>query len=69
MKVVVQVKLMPDAVQAPVLGATLHTVNEWANRVSEVAFDRGVPREYALRKHTYAQLKTAGLRRAGRAPV
>jgi IS605 OrfB family transposase len=61
MKIVVQVKLMPDAVQAPVLGATLHTVNDRANRVSEVAFARGVPREYELRKHTYAELKAAGL--------
>jgi hypothetical protein len=61
MKIVVQVKLMPDAVQAPVLGATLHTVNDRANWVSEVAFARGVPREYELRKHTYAELKAAGL--------
>src|SRR5258708_5270059 len=61
MKIVVQVKLMPDAVQAPVLGATLHTVNDRANWVSEVAFACGVPREYELRKHTYAELKAAGL--------
>ena len=61
MKIVVQVKLIPDAVQAPVLGATLHTVNDRANWVSEVAFARGVPREYELRKHTYAELKAAGL--------
>ena len=60
-KIVVQVKLMPDAVQAPVLGATLHTVNDRANWVSQVAFARGVPREYELRKHTYAELKAAGL--------
>src|SRR5882757_1408443 len=61
MKIVVQVKLMPDAVQAPVLGASLHTVNDRANWVSEVAFACGVPREYELRKHTYAELKAAGL--------
>jgi len=60
-KIVVQVRLVPDAVQAPALGATLRTVNEQANWVSEVAFDRGVPREYELRKHTYAELKAAGL--------
>src|SRR6266508_2997869 len=60
-KVVVQVKLIPDAVQAPALGATLHTVNDRANWVSEVAFARGVPREYELRKHTYTELKAAGL--------
>ncbi|MFJ1645358.1 RNA-guided endonuclease InsQ/TnpB family protein [Streptomyces sp. NPDC088258] len=61
MKIVVQVKLMPDAVQAPVIGATLRTVNDRANWVSGVAFARGVPREYELRKHTYAELKAAGL--------
>ena len=61
MKIVVQVKLMPDAVQAPVCGASLHTVNDRANWVSEVAFACGVPREYELRKHTYAELKAAGL--------
>ena len=61
MKIVTQVKLMPDAVQAPALLATLRTVNEAANWVSAVAFERGVPREYELRKHTYAQLKARGL--------
>ncbi|MGW1802682.1 RNA-guided endonuclease InsQ/TnpB family protein [Streptomyces sp. NPDC001984] len=52
---------MPDAVQAPVIGATLHMVNDRANWVSEVAFAHGVPREYELRKHTYADLKASGL--------
>lgn len=61
MKVVVQVKLLPDAVQAPAVGATLRTVNDRANWVSAVAFEHGVPREYELRKHTYAELKAAGL--------
>ncbi|TDO46180.1 IS605 OrfB family transposase [Kribbella sp. VKM Ac-2527] len=60
-KVVVQVKLIPDAAQAPALEATLRTVNDRANWVSGVAFERGVPREYELRKHTYAELKVAGL--------
>jgi IS605 OrfB family transposase len=60
-KIVVQVKLMPEADQAAALSATLHTVNDRANWVSEVAFARGVPREYELRKHTYAELKAAGL--------
>jgi putative transposase len=60
-KIVVQVKLVPDAAQASAIGATLHTVNGRANWVSEVAFARGVPREYELRKHTYAELKAAGL--------
>ncbi|MGW1563125.1 RNA-guided endonuclease InsQ/TnpB family protein [Streptomyces sp. NPDC002144] len=61
MKIVVQVKLVPDAVQAPVLEMTLRTVNEAANWVSQIAFERGVPREYELRKHTYTALKARGL--------
>ncbi|MFL6052440.1 MAG: RNA-guided endonuclease InsQ/TnpB family protein [Actinoallomurus sp.] len=61
MKIVVQVKLMPDAGQALAFEHTLHTVNEAANWVSAVAFARGVPREYELRKHTYAELKSRGL--------
>ncbi|WP_341351873.1 RNA-guided endonuclease InsQ/TnpB family protein [Streptomonospora litoralis] len=44
MKLVVQVKLVPDAAQASALSATLRTLNEAANRVSAVAFDLGVPR-------------------------
>ncbi|MET8513154.1 transposase [Streptomyces sp. NPDC005077] len=60
-KIVVQVRLMPDAVQAPIIGATLRTVNDRANWVSGVAFEHGVPREYELRKHTYAELKASGL--------
>ncbi|WP_369144071.1 RNA-guided endonuclease InsQ/TnpB family protein [Streptomyces sp. R44] len=61
MKIVVQVKLMPEAGQASALSATLLTVNEAANWVSDVAFERRVPREYELRKHTYAELKARGL--------
>ncbi|MFJ9933740.1 RNA-guided endonuclease InsQ/TnpB family protein [Streptomyces virginiae] len=52
---------MPEADQAAALSATLRTVNEAACWVSEVAFERGVPREYELRKHTYAELKARGL--------
>ncbi|MCX5327942.1 MULTISPECIES: transposase [unclassified Streptomyces] len=59
-KIVVQVKLVPDAIQASVLESTLRTVNDAANWVSEVAFEHGVPREYELRKHTYAELKARG---------
>nr|WP_329237628.1 hypothetical protein [Streptomyces canus] len=61
MKIVTQVKLMPDAVQASVLERPLRTVNDAANWVSQVAFKHGVPREYELRKHTYAELKARGL--------
>ncbi|MFE1076501.1 RNA-guided endonuclease InsQ/TnpB family protein [Streptomyces sp. NPDC058783] len=61
MKVVTQVKLVPDAVQASVLERTLRAVNDAANWVSRVAFEHGVPREYELRGHTYAELKARGL--------
>ncbi|MFC5718938.1 RNA-guided endonuclease InsQ/TnpB family protein [Streptomyces gamaensis] len=61
MKIVVQVKLLPEAGQAAALRSTLRTVNEAACWVSAVAFERGVPREYELRKHTYAELKARGL--------
>ncbi|MGW4999945.1 RNA-guided endonuclease InsQ/TnpB family protein [Streptomyces hydrogenans] len=61
MKIVTQVKLMPEAGQAAALRSTLRTVNEAACWVSVVAFERGVPREYELRKHTYGELKARGL--------
>ncbi|MFF1569521.1 RNA-guided endonuclease InsQ/TnpB family protein [Streptomyces sp. NPDC058293] len=61
MKIVVQVKLMPEASQASALSATLRTVNEVACWVSEVAFEHGVPREYELRRHTYAELRARGI--------
>ncbi|MFH8573255.1 RNA-guided endonuclease InsQ/TnpB family protein [Streptomyces sp. NPDC017993] len=61
MKIVTQVKLMPEADQAAALSATLRTVNDLACWVSEVAFAHGVPREYELRKHTYPRLKAEGL--------
>ncbi|MFV2194998.1 RNA-guided endonuclease InsQ/TnpB family protein [Nocardiopsis sp. LOL_012] len=61
MKIVVQVKLMPDAAQEAALSATLRTVNDLACWVSQVAFEHGVPREYELRKHTYAELKARGI--------
>src|SRR3989440_37543 len=60
-KFVTQVKLVPTPVQAAALKHTLRTVNEAACWVSEVAFERGVPREYELRKHTYAELRERGL--------
>jgi IS605 OrfB family transposase len=61
MKIVTQVKLLPTPEQASALECTLRTVNEAACWVSGVAFERGVPREYELRKHTYAELKARGL--------
>jgi putative transposase len=62
-KTVVQVKLVPDAVQAPALERTLHTVNECANRVSEGSFVKyrlkGSVKE--LRSLAYGELKSRGL--------
>ncbi|WP_405863803.1 RNA-guided endonuclease InsQ/TnpB family protein [Streptomyces sp. NBC_00005] len=60
-KIVTQVKLVPEADQAAALSVTLRTVNDLACWVSEVAFVNDVPREYELRKHTYAHLKASGL--------
>ena len=61
MKLVVQVKLLPDAVRASVLADILAAVNDAANWVSQIAFTRGVPREYEPRKHTYAEPRARGL--------
>jgi putative transposase len=60
-KIVVQVRLLPDAGQAAALASALRAVNDAANLVSAVAFDRRVFREYALRKLVYGDLKARGL--------
>jgi hypothetical protein len=39
-KIVVQVRLLPDAGQAAALASVLRAVNDAANLVSAVAFDR-----------------------------
>jgi hypothetical protein len=57
MKLVVQVKLLPTPVQAQALEATLRACNEAATWTSEVAFDKNVKRNFALREHTYGQIK------------
>ncbi|MFE6552254.1 RNA-guided endonuclease InsQ/TnpB family protein [Streptomyces sp. NPDC057746] len=61
-KLVVQVKLMPDAVQAPAVERTLRGANEAANWVSALSFDhfglKGSVRE--LRKLCYGELKARG---------
>lgn len=57
-KLVVQVKLLPAPVQAAALEATLRACNEAADWASEVAFDKDVKRNFALRDHTYAEIKT-----------
>ncbi|MBA2952051.1 RNA-guided endonuclease InsQ/TnpB family protein [Streptomyces himalayensis] len=56
MKLVVQVKMLPTPVQAA-LEATLRACNEAAGWASEVAFDKDVKRNFALREHTYAEIK------------
>ncbi|WP_335990726.1 RNA-guided endonuclease InsQ/TnpB family protein [Glycomyces sp. MUSA5-2] len=57
-KQVVQVKLAPTLEQSQALAATLLAVNGAANWTSRTAFAHGVPREYELRKRTYAELRT-----------
>ncbi|GAA3367408.1 hypothetical protein GCM10020367_67300 [Streptomyces sannanensis] len=57
MKLVVQVKLLPTPVQATALEATLRACNEAATWASRVAFDKDVKRNFALREHTYGEIK------------
>ncbi|OIK03605.1 RNA-guided endonuclease InsQ/TnpB family protein [Streptomyces monashensis] len=57
MKLVVQVKLLPTPVQAAALEATLHACNEAATWASGVAFEKDVKRNFALREHTYGEIK------------
>ncbi|QKG25625.1 RNA-guided endonuclease InsQ/TnpB family protein [Actinomadura verrucosospora] len=63
MKIVVQVRLIPDAAQAVALECTLHTVNECANQVSAASFAayglNGSVKN--LRSMAYGQLKARGL--------
>ncbi|WP_285709347.1 transposase, partial [Microtetraspora sp. NBRC 16547] len=61
MKLVVQVRLQPTAEQAAALEATLRACNDAANFASVTAFTTGDRREYALRKHTYREVKARGL--------
>ncbi len=61
MKLVVQVKLVPDAEQASALRATLELANRAANLTSRVAWNRRVFRNYDLRALVYGQLKDMGL--------
>ncbi|MFD8280575.1 RNA-guided endonuclease InsQ/TnpB family protein [Streptomyces solisilvae] len=62
MKIVTQVKLVPDAVQAPAFERTLPAINEAANWVSALSFEhfglKGSVRE--LRKRCYGELKARG---------
>jgi putative transposase len=62
MKLVAQVKLMPDAVRAPAFERTLPAVNEAATWVSAVAFERVGLRASVreLRKLCYGELRARG---------
>ncbi|WP_047868164.1 RNA-guided endonuclease TnpB family protein [Nocardiopsis sp. RV163] len=60
-KIVAWVKLTPSPEQAAVLASTLRTLNDHATRVAKVAHEQGVMRNYELRKHTYQQLREAGV--------
>ncbi|MFD7875247.1 RNA-guided endonuclease InsQ/TnpB family protein [Streptomyces sp. NPDC059766] len=57
MKLTVQVRLLPTPGQAAALEATLRACNEAATWVSGVAFEKNVKRNFALREHTYAEVK------------
>lgn len=57
-KLVVQIRLLPTPMQAAALEATLRACNEAATWAGEVAFEKGVRRNFALREHTYSQIKT-----------
>lgn len=61
MKLVVQVRLFPDAAQEAALRATLDLCNQVANQVSEQAYTRRVFGKQALQRLTYGDCKTAGL--------
>ncbi|MFC5955346.1 hypothetical protein ACFP51_12875 [Streptomyces pratens] len=50
MKLVVQIRLLPTPVQAAAPEATLRACNEAATWVSEVAFEHGKFKNFALRR-------------------
>ncbi|MET9085670.1 transposase [Streptomyces sp. NPDC004237] len=56
-KLVVQVRLLPTPVQAAALEATLRACNEAATWASSVAFEKSVKSNFALREHTYTEIK------------
>jgi IS605 OrfB family transposase len=61
-KIATQVRLIPDATQAPALERTLPAINEAANWVSGVSFEHVKPRGSVreLRKLCYGELKARG---------
>lgn len=61
MKIVVQVRLYPDAVQEAALSATLELCNDGANLASVEAFQRRIHAKRELQRLTYGRLKALGL--------
>ncbi|MDO0914828.1 transposase [Streptomyces sp. DT2A-34] len=57
MKLVVQVKLLLKPVQATALQATLRACNEAATWASQIAFEKDVKNNFALRRLTYDEAK------------
>ncbi|MFE7271416.1 RNA-guided endonuclease InsQ/TnpB family protein [Streptomyces sp. NPDC057623] len=57
MKLTVQIRLLPTPVQAAALEATLRACNEAATWAGGVAFEKDVKRNFALREHTYGEIK------------
>ncbi|MGW0736095.1 RNA-guided endonuclease InsQ/TnpB family protein [Streptomyces sp. NPDC002851] len=57
MKLAVQVKLLPTPGQAAALEATLRACNEAAAWASGVTFEKDVKNNFALREHTYGEIK------------
>jgi hypothetical protein len=58
LKLVVQVGLLPTPVQAAGLQATLRACNAAATWVSEIAFERGEFKNFALRQQVYGEVKS-----------
>jgi IS605 OrfB family transposase len=56
-KLTVQIRLLPTPVQAKALEATLRACNAAATWASGVAFEKDVKRNFALREHTYGEIK------------
>lgn len=61
MKIVVQVRLFPDAAQQAALRATLDLCNQAANTASTLAYERRVFAKQSLQRLTYGDLKGMGL--------
>ncbi|MEO3784644.1 transposase [Actinocorallia sp. B10E7] len=61
MKLVVQVKLLPDEAARAALRETLHACNRAANHASRRAFATGVQGKMPLQRLVYAEVKAMGL--------